>query len=68
MPEDQIARMNRAFHPWPGTSTFWGGEALKVVDVEIGDGVISEPGLDAGTVFRADDGSDLRCCWDLGLR
>ena len=56
-PADRIVRMNRAFHPWPGTSTFWRGEALKVVDVEIGDGVISGPGLDAGTVFRADDGS-----------
>ena len=56
-PADRILRMNRAYQPWPGTSTFWRGEALKVVDVEIGDGVISGPGLDAGTVFRADDGS-----------
>ncbi len=56
-PADRIVRMNRAYHPWPGTSTFWRGEAFKIVDVEIGDGLISGPGLDAGTVFRADDGS-----------
>ena len=54
---DQIVRMNRAYHPWPGTSTFWGGEVFKIVDVEIGEGVNSESELDAGSVFWADDGS-----------
>ncbi len=56
-PADRIVRMNRAYHPWPGTSTFWGREVFKIVDVEIGEGVDSESGLDAGSVFRADDGS-----------
>ena len=54
---DRIVRMNRAFHPWPGTSTLWRGDALKVVDVENGDGLTSRPDLDPSTVFRADDGS-----------
>ena len=56
-PADRIVRMNRAYHPWPGTSTFWGGEVFKIVDVEIVDGVIPVSELDAGSVFRADDGS-----------
>ena len=54
-PADRIVRMNRAYHPWPGTSTFWGDEVFKIVDVEIGESVDSR--LDAGSVFRADDGS-----------
>ena len=64
-PADRIVRMNRAFHPWPGTSTFLRGEAFKIVDVEIGDDLTSEPRLDAGTVFRADDGS---ACVAAGFR
>ena len=60
-PADRIVRMNRAYHPWPGTSTLWGGDAFKVVDIEIGDGLTSGPGLDPGTVFRADDGSVCVC-------
>ena len=56
-PGDRIVRMNRAYYPWPGTSTFWGGEVFKIVDVEIGDGVDSGSGLNVGRVFRADDGS-----------
>ncbi len=54
---DRIVRMNRAYHPWPGTSTSWRGDAFKVVDVEIGDGTEPERGFDAGAVFRADDGN-----------
>ena len=53
-PADRIVRMNRAYHPWPGTSTLWRGEVFKIVDVEVGDGGNSESGMDAGTVFRAD--------------
>ena len=56
-PADRIVRMNRAYHPWPGTSTFWGGEVFKIVDVEIGEGVNSESELVAGSVHWADDGS-----------
>ena len=43
------------------TVTLWGGDAFKVVDIEIGDGLTSGPGLDPGTVFRADDGSVCVC-------
>ena len=56
-PADRIVRMNRAYHPWPGTSTLWNSEVLKVVYIEIWDGAASDPVLDAGTVFRADDGN-----------
>lgn len=31
---DKIARMNRAYHPWPGTFTFWNGVNLKIVDID----------------------------------
>ena len=31
-PAEQIARQIRAFHPWPGSFTHWGGRQLKVHD------------------------------------
>lgn len=34
LPADKIARMNRAYHPWPGTFTFWNGVNLKIVDID----------------------------------
>lgn len=34
LPADKIARMNRAYHPWPGTFTFWNEVNLKIVDIE----------------------------------
>ena len=54
---DRIVRMNRAYHPWPGTSTSWLGDALKIVDVEVGDDVDAGSSSGAGTVYRAGDGS-----------
>lgn len=53
MSAERIVRMNRAYHPWPGTSTMWSGEPFKIVDAEVG-GLIDSamPGM----VFRGDDG------------
>lgn len=54
VPAVQIMRMNRAYHPWPGTSTVLAGEPFKIVNADVG-----EP-IDAampGTVFRSDDGA-----------
>lgn len=34
LPADKIARMNRAYHPWPGTFTFWNEVNLKIIDIE----------------------------------
>jgi methionyl-tRNA formyltransferase len=49
-PADHIARMVRAYHPWPGTSTRWGDLTIKVLaaTVEAGDA------LAPGTVTVAD--------------
>ena len=54
-PADLIARMNRAYHPWPGTNTSWCGQAFKVVDAEISDIPAPISGDIPGTVFKADD-------------
>lgn len=34
LPADKIARMNRAYRPWPGTFTFWNEVNLKIIDIE----------------------------------
>lgn len=34
LPADKIARMNRAYHPWPGTFTFWNEVNLKIINIE----------------------------------
>jgi methionyl-tRNA formyltransferase len=34
----QIERAVRAFDPWPGTSTTWGGQNVKIVDVRVAAG------------------------------
>ena len=51
---DRIVRMNRAYHPWPGTNTFWSGEPFKIVDSEVG-GPIGD--VLPGRVLRGDDGA-----------
>lgn len=56
-PADRIVRMNRAYHPWPGTITSWRGDVFKIVDAEIGDGVNLDKGLEPGRVFRSEDAS-----------
>lgn len=50
---DQIVRMNRAYHPWPGTSTVWSDQSFKIVDAEIGRPVED---VVSGTVFSGDGG------------
>ena len=54
---DRIVRMNRAYHPWPGTSTSLHRETFKVIDAENCAHTTAMPRLDPGTVFRSDDGS-----------
>ena len=53
---DRIVRMNRAYHPWPGTSTVWSGEAFKIVDAEVSGSVDR---VLPGTVIRGGDGGIL---------
>ena len=53
---DRIVRMNRAYHPWPGTNTSLHRETFKVIDAESCAETITVPRLDPGTVFRSDDG------------
>ena len=53
---ERIVRMNRAYHPWPGTSTVWSGEPFKIVDAEVGGSVDR---VLPGTVFRGGDGGIL---------
>ena len=61
MSAERIVRMNRAYHPWPGTSTVWLGEPFKIVDVGVG-GAIG--GAVPGTVLRGDDGEILVAAGD----
>ncbi len=56
VPAEQIVRMNRAYHPWPGTSSVWCGEAFKIVDAEVGGSVDR---VLPGTVMRGGDGGIL---------
>jgi len=37
----QIERAVRAFDPWPGTSTTWGGQNVKIVEVRVAAAMIS---------------------------
>ena len=65
----QIVRMNRAYHPWPGTTTTWRGEQLKIVGVELpcsarrlvdlGVGEVCDFGAE-GVIVRAGDGWPVR--------
>lgn len=54
---DRIVRMNRAFHPWPGTATTWRGQPFKVVDAAPADvSPAATTRAAPGTVFKGDDG------------
>ncbi len=53
---ERIVRMNRAYHPWPGTSTTWRGELFKLVDIELAEGVAIPDGIEPGGVFRRAQG------------
>lgn len=44
-PADRIARQVRAYHPWPGTFTYWRGRLLKVLPpVRAEPGIVAAPG------------------------
>ena len=50
----EIERHIRAFHPWPGTYTFWQGKRLKIVSASIL--TESQPAsASPGTVFQTDN-------------
>ena len=51
-----IVRMNRAYHPWPGTSTTWQGELLKLIDIEPAVDVTPPSHIEPGTVFKGEQG------------
>ena len=38
---ERIARMVRAYEPWPGTFTYWDGKLLKILDAKWVDGATS---------------------------
>ena len=38
---ERIARMVRAYEPWPGTFTHWDGKLLKILDAKWVDGATS---------------------------
>jgi methionyl-tRNA formyltransferase len=43
-PAEQIARMVRAYDPWPGTHTTWNGKVLKVLAAAASDEAAGPPG------------------------
>lgn len=53
-PAGRIARMTRAYDPWPGAYTSFSGRLFKVLDAEALD--IDTGGEQAGTVIEADPG------------
>ena len=61
---ETIVRMNRAYHPWPGTNTTWQGKLLKLVDVEMVDEVIIPTGVTQGDVFGEASGGVFVCAGD----
>ena len=55
-----LERRCRAFTPWPGLYTTWGGKVLKVLSAQVADGVTraGQPGGPPGTVV-SDPGSGI---------
>ena len=49
---EQIVRMYRAYHPWPGTSTVWSNQSFKIIDAEVGTSIED---ASPGTVFSGDE-------------
>ena len=50
---ERIARMVRAYEPWPGTFTYWDGKLLKILDAKWVDGATSPGhvvGLDGSSI------------------
>ena len=58
---EQIVRMNRAFYPWPGTSTTLNGELLKLVHVELATEVDLPDDQVPGMVFLDKGGNAYVC-------
>jgi len=58
-----IERLVRAYDPWPGTFTFWGGRRMKVLKASTCDSQV--PGA-PGTVVKCDDGIAV-CTADVPL-
>ena len=65
-PATYIARQVRAFHPWPGTFTYWNGRRLNITRA------VEEPTdatkIDLGTVLSADKTGILVATSKNGLR
>ena len=62
----RIVRMNRAYHPWPGISTTWQGELLKLIDIELAVDVTPPLHIEPGVVFKGNRGgvyvsTDRKC-------
>jgi methionyl-tRNA formyltransferase len=62
-PAAELERKVRAFHPWPGTSFSYGGEAIKVLGA-----ALALAGGAPGTVTIARDGFPVVACGVGGLR
>ena len=58
---ERVVRMNRAFCPWPGTSTTWDGASIKLVDVELASGVRPADVMTPGEVFKGEDDGVYVC-------
>lgn len=53
-PAEYLARMVRAYDPWPGTFTRWGGKSLKVLEAR--PGPMDPAGGSPGSVVRREEG------------
>ncbi len=53
-PAEIIERKVRAYHPWPGTYTFWNGKMLKIIEAAVSD---NESGQKIGAFIELDSGS-----------
>ena len=53
-PAERIARMVRAFTPWPGVRCSWDGVPLQITDAEPADDPATGPPPPPGTVLRVD--------------
>ena len=60
-PAELIARMVRAYHPWPGAFTSWNGRALKVMEASARPGGSGRPGTveaqDGAVAIATGDGA-----------
>jgi methionyl-tRNA formyltransferase len=54
LPAVQIERMTRAYDPWPGASTTWRGQPLKIIAAQAHPGWASDAPL--GTILDRQDG------------